>query len=106
MCRQEAAHGGWDTSVGKAGYAPEALHDGVSLLLGHVPMHGRNCEVVLLHLLCQPIHLSFRIAEDDCLGDGEGVIQVTQRVKLPLLLLHSYKELLDALQHWQTPLQR
>jgi hypothetical protein len=32
------------------------------------------------------------------LCDGECVVQVAQRVKLPLLALHSNKELLDALQ--------
>ncbi len=77
---------------------PEALHDGIPLHLRHVSMHGRNCEVVLLHLLCQPVHLSLCIAEDDCLCDGQGVVQVTQGVKLPLLLLDCHKELLDALQ--------
>ncbi len=77
---------------------PEALHDGIPLHLWHVSMHGCNCEVILLHLLCQPVHLSLCIAEDDCLSDGQGVVQVTQRVKLPLLLLDCHKELLDALQ--------
>ena len=43
-------------------------------------------------------HLALGVAEDDCLCDGEGVVQVAQRVKLPLLALHSHKELLDALQ--------
>lgn len=48
-------------------------------------------------------HLSLGVAEDDCLGDGEGVVQVAQRVKLPLLLLHRNKELLDALHRRNTP---
>ena len=61
-------------------------------------MHGRHCEVVLLHLLCQPVNLSLGVAEDDCLGDGEGVIQVTKGVELPLLFFYRHKELLDALQ--------
>lgn len=81
---------------------PEALHDAVSLLLRHVPMHGSYSEVVLCHLLCQPVNLSLSIAEDDCLSDGEGVIQVTEGVKLPLLLLNCHKELLDALQQSDT----
>ena len=78
---------------------PEALHDAVALLLGHVSMHGRYREVVLLHLLCEPIHLSLGIAEDDSLCDGQGVVQITEGVKLPLLLLYCHKKLLDALQH-------
>lgn len=77
---------------------PEALHDGIPLHLWHVAVHGGNCEVILLHLLCQPVHLSLCIAEDDCLCDGKGVVQVTKCVKLPLLLLDCHKELLDALQ--------
>lgn len=38
-----------------------------------------------MHLLSEPIDLSPSVDEDDCLGDGEGFIQVTQRVQLPLL---------------------
>ena len=33
------------------------LHDGVSLLLRHVPVHGGDGEVCLPHLLRQPLHL-------------------------------------------------
>ena len=43
-------------------------------------------------------HLSPCVAENDSLCDGQRVVQVTQSVKLPLLLLHSNKELLDSLQ--------
>ena len=41
------------------------------------------------------VHLSFGVAEDDSLSDGEGVIEITESIKLPLLLLHGHKELLD-----------
>ena len=60
-------------------------------------MHGGDGEVCLSHLLCQPLHLSLRVAEDDRLCDGQSVVEVTERVKLPLLLLYGNKELLDAL---------
>ena len=43
-------------------------------------------------------HLALGVAEDDGLRDGQRVVQVAQRVKLPLLALHRHKELLDALQ--------
>lgn len=43
-------------------------------------------------------HLSLGVAEDDGLCDGQGVVQVTQGVKLPLLSLHGDEELLDPLQ--------
>ena len=36
---------------------PKLLHDGISLFLRHVTMHGRDSEVGLTHLLCQPFHL-------------------------------------------------
>lgn len=36
----------------------ELLHDGFSLLLRHVTVHGWNCEVSFPHLLCQPVHLT------------------------------------------------
>ena len=61
-------------------------------------MHGAHSEVGLSHFLGQPVHLPLGVTEDDGLGDGQSVVQVTQRVKLPLLSLNSNKELLDALQ--------
>lgn len=35
----------------------ELLHDGLSLFLRHVTMHGRHREVCFTHLLRQPVHL-------------------------------------------------
>ena len=32
------------------------------------------------------------------LGDGEGIVEVTERIKLPVLSLNSHKKLLDAFQ--------
>ena len=76
----------------------ELLHDGISLLLWHVSVHGGHSEVSLPHLLCQPFNLSLCVAEDDRLSDGECVVKVAKCVKLPLLLLNGHKELLDSLQ--------
>lgn len=42
--------------------------------------------------------LPLGVAEDDGLCDGQSVVQVAQRVKLPLLSLHGHKELLYPLQ--------
>lgn len=36
----------------------ELRHDGISLLLRHVPVHCRDREVVAPHLLRQPVHLA------------------------------------------------
>lgn len=76
----------------------ELLHDLVALLLRHVAVHGADCKVRLAHLLRQPVDLSLRVAEDDGLSDGERVVQVAQRVELPLLPLDGHEELLDAFQ--------
>lgn len=39
------------------GSGSELLHDGLSLLLRHVSVHGGHGEVGLPHLLRQPVHL-------------------------------------------------
>lgn len=44
--------------------------------------HG---EISGVHLLRQPVHFPPRVDEDDGLCDGQGFIQVAQRVQLPLL---------------------
>ena len=36
---------------------PKLLHDRVTLLLRHVPVHGGHCEIHLAHLRRQPVHL-------------------------------------------------
>lgn len=57
-----------------------------------------DCKVCLSHLLGQPVDLSLCVAEDDGLGDGEGVVEITEGVKLPILLLYGDEELLDPLE--------
>lgn len=59
-------------------------------------MHRADSEVSLLHLLCEPVHLSLGVAEYHRLSDGQSVIEVTESVKLPLLTLNSNEELFDA----------
>mmetsp|Transcript_34381 Transcript_34381/g.83155 ORF Transcript_34381/g.83155 Transcript_34381/m.83155 type:complete len:247 (-) Transcript_34381:701-1441(-) len=71
----------------------EFFHDPISFLLRHVPMYRRNREVRFLHLPGQPVDLLPRVAEDDRLGHRQRVVQVAERVKLPLLLLHGDVEL-------------
>ena len=43
----------------------------------------------------QPVHLLLRVAEDHRLGDGERVVEVAERVELPLLALHGHEEPLN-----------
>ena len=48
-----------------------------------------------MHLLRQPVYLPPRVAENDSLRDGNSLVQIAQRVELPLLLLDGNVELLD-----------
>lgn len=76
----------------------ELLHDQVTLSLVHVTVHGGDSEVTGSELVGEPVDLSAGVAEDDGLGDGDGLVQVGESVKLPLFLLNSNVELLDTLQ--------
>lgn len=57
----------------------------------------RHGEVLLLHLLRQPVDLALGVDVDNCLRNGEGLVQVAQRLELPLLAINANEELLDAL---------
>eukprot|EP00500_Bicosoecida_sp_ms1_P012720 CAMPEP_0203816648 /NCGR_PEP_ID=MMETSP0115-20131106/17212_1 /ASSEMBLY_ACC=CAM_ASM_000227 /TAXON_ID=33651 /ORGANISM="Bicosoecid sp, Strain ms1" /LENGTH=426 /DNA_ID=CAMNT_0050725555 /DNA_START=37 /DNA_END=1313 /DNA_ORIENTATION=+ len=91
-----APHVGRDHHTRRA--AAELRHDRVALLLRHVAVHRAHREVRVAHLAAQPVHLGARVAEDDGLRDRESVVEVAQRVELPILLLDRHEELLDALQ--------
>ena len=47
--------------------------------------HDGTREVPLVHLGGEPVDFPPRVAEDDGLGDGERLVQITQGVQLPLL---------------------
>jgi hypothetical protein len=76
----------------------ELLHDQVTLSLVHVTVHGGNGEITSSELVGEPVDLSAGVAEDNSLGDGDGLVQVGEGVQLPLLLLDGNIELLDTLQ--------
>ena len=76
----------------------ELLHDHITLGLLHVAVHSRDSEVTGSELVGKPVNLSSCVAEDDCLGDGDGFIEIGKGVQLPVLLLHSNVELLDTLE--------
>jgi len=61
-------------------------------------MHTRNCEVTLRELVLDEIHLAASVAVDDCLRDGQCLIQVDERVNLPLLLLNCHIKLTNTLE--------
>ena len=57
--------------------------------------HSRDSKVSRVHLLGEPIDFAPRIAKDDCLGDGQRLVEIAERVQLPLLPLHADVELFD-----------
>lgn len=61
----------------------------------HPAAFGRSS---LRSLQSEVTHLPLGVAEDDSLGDGQRVVEVTQSVKLPFLSFHRHEELLDAFQ--------
>lgn len=75
----------------------ELLHDNITLGLLHITVHGGDSEVTGSELVGEPVDLPAGVAEDDSLGDGNGLVQVGEGVELPLLLLDGDVELLDTL---------
>ena len=61
-------------------------------------MDRRDSEVKLPHLLGEPVDLAPSIAKDHGLCDGNGIVEIAERVELPLLLLDSDEELLNTLE--------
>jgi hypothetical protein len=82
-----------DEDTGRSG--TELLHDDVTLGLVHVAVHGGDGEVTGSELVGEPVDLPAGVAEDDSLGDGDGLVQVGEGVELPVLLLNGNVELLD-----------
>ena len=74
----------------------EILHNAVTFPLRHVAVHGRDCEVGLAHLICEPVNLATCVAEDDSLCDGKGIVEIAKCIELPLLLLNGNEILLQA----------
>lgn len=90
----EQVGGDQDTRRARA----ELAHDDLTLRLLHVAVHGRDGELTRSELVGQPVDLSASVAEDDGLGDGDGLVEIAKRVELPLLLFDGNVELLDTFQ--------
>ena len=54
--------------------------------------HRGDGELSAVHFVCQPVHLASCVDKDHCLSDGEGLVQVTQCVQLPLLFVRERQE--------------
>ncbi len=63
----------------------ELSHDDLALLLVHVAVHGRDGEVLAVHLLCEPVDLSSGVAEDDSLCNGQCLVDIAKSLQFPLL---------------------
>mmetsp|Transcript_22620 Transcript_22620/g.64189 ORF Transcript_22620/g.64189 Transcript_22620/m.64189 type:complete len:255 (+) Transcript_22620:102-866(+) len=85
-----------DQHAGGAG--AELTHHEVALLLVEIGVHRRDREVALLQLVGEEVDLAAGVAVDDRLRDGQGLVQVTQCVELPLLLLDRDIELPNTLE--------
>lgn len=72
--------------------------------MDQVDYHGRDGELAGVHLLSEPVDLPPGVAENDGLGDGDGLVEITESVKLPLFLLDGNVELLDTLKGELIPL--
>lgn len=73
----------------------ELLHNQITLTLVHVTVHGGDGEVTGSELVGKPVDLSAGVAEDNCLCDGNCLIEIGEGVQLPIFLLNSNVELLD-----------
>jgi hypothetical protein len=59
-------------------------------------VHKADRKVGFAHLTGKPLDLGTLVAENDGLGDRQGVVQVAQSLKLVFISLHGHEELLDA----------
>ena len=50
--------------------------------------NGRHSEVSSVHLLSQPFDLPAGVAENDGLGDCQGLVQIAEGVQFPLFTLN------------------
>ncbi|ANB12301.1 hypothetical protein AWJ20_550 [Sugiyamaella lignohabitans] len=87
---------GRDKDTGGSG--TELLHDGVTLSLVHITVHGRDSEILLGKSLLDVLDLSSGVTEDNGLGDSDSLVKINQNIDLELLLTNVNVELLDTFQ--------
>lgn len=84
---------GGDQDTGRTG--AELLHDDITLSLLHVTVHGGDSEVAGNEFVSEPVDLSTGVAENDSLGDGDGLVEIGEGIELPFFLLNGNVKLLD-----------
>jgi len=76
----------------------EFIQNDISFLLSNISVGGRNGEFSASHFVCQPIDLPSGIAENDGLGDVEGIVQVAKGIEFPVLPFDGNIKLFDSFQ--------
>lgn len=76
----------------------ELLHDGVSLDLVHLSVHGRDGEVMLVHSLFELEDSLLGIAIDQSLIDVKVGVEIKENLEFPLFLLDGDVILTDTLE--------
>jgi hypothetical protein len=82
-----------DQNTGRPG--SELLHNQITLGLIHITVHGGNGEITSSELVGKPVDLPSCVAEDNGLGDCDGLVQIGKGVQFPIFLLDSNIKLLD-----------
>jgi len=68
--------------------------------------HGGHSKLARVHFLCQPVDFPPCVAENNSLGDGDGLVEIAQCVQLPFLFFDSNIKLLDTFQRQLIPLHK
>jgi hypothetical protein len=76
----------------------ELLHNQITLGLVHITVHGGNGEITGSELVGKPVDLPSCVAEDNGLGNGDGLVKIGKGVQFPIFLLDGNVELLDTLE--------
>jgi hypothetical protein len=69
------------------GTGAEVLEDVLTILRGHVTVHGGDGEIVGGHAVSKIVDFTAGVAEDNGLSDGDGLIEIREGVVLVVLLL-------------------
>lgn len=71
-----------------SGTSSELLHDGISLDLIHFTVHGRDCEVLLIHFCFKLEDSSLSVTIDESLVDIEVRVKIKENIEFPVFLFN------------------
>lgn len=55
--------------------------------------HEADCELALVELAGEPVDLVAVVHKNDCLGNGERLVEIAQRIQLPVFLVDGHVKL-------------